>query len=139
MKHPLEVACGIALLSMILVGCGDARRQEVAGSVTLDGQPLEAGYIEFRPLPGTSGPTAGAEIVEGYYRVPPHQGTFAGRFAVRILASRPSTPIVRDAETGEPAPGREQYLPARYNEATELEADIQPGGGPYDFQLTSST
>ena len=53
----LTVAPGSALFS----GCGRSGREAIEGTVTLDGKPLEKGYITFRPQSGTASPSAGRQ------------------------------------------------------------------------------
>ena len=128
----------LSLLAVILAGCGDSGRQSLQGTVTLDGQPLEAGYIRFRPEPGSSSPTAGGEIAGGRFSIGRQGGTMAGRFRVEITASRPVGRTFVDIETGEKVQDVEQYLPARYNSQTELEVEVAPGGGnTFQFDLHS--
>jgi len=126
----------VALAAVLLAGCGDARRQSVEGTVTLDGKPLSEGCIKFIPREGTAGPTAGATIRDGRFSVDPTKGTFAGSFRVEILATRPSGRFVTDPVSGEKIALCEQYLPARYNAQSELTAEIgdgQPAELRYDL------
>ena len=59
--------CSIALIvGIAVVGCGggadDApERGAVRGKVTFDGQPVEAGRIDFTPMDGTTGTMTGSE------------------------------------------------------------------------------
>lgn len=118
------------------VGCAPSPRRALSGKVTLDGAPLPSGYITFRPLHETAGPTAGAEILAGEYRIPAHQGTFEGRFEVQIVATRPTTRRIRDPLDGSPGFAVEQYLPPRYNQQSELVIEIE-ARETYDFDLKS--
>jgi hypothetical protein len=78
------------------VGCGrDLNdRQPLAGTVTLAGQPLEDGSIQFLPIEPGSPWRAGAMIVGGNYRVPRDQGLPPGNY--RVLISAPVDPEVTD-------------------------------------------
>ena len=112
-------------------GCGDSsglKMVEVSGSVTLDGQPLPEGQIRFVPTGETKGPASGAAISEGRYTVTNRGGVPAGTHRVEIRAERPNQ---QGRRAGPYDPGyepdeliREQYLPARYNAASELTATI---------------
>ena len=131
------VTC-VCLLALTLAGCGDARRQSVRGTVTVDGQPLKEGAIRFIPTEDASGPTAGANIVDGQFEIPKETGTFAGKFKVQITARRPSSKLMRDPETGQATRGFEQYIPAKYNTRTELTADVKAGeDNEFTFDLKS--
>ena len=128
----------LGLLALGLAGCGDASRQPLQGSVTLDGRPLEAGYIRFRPEPGSSSPTAGGAVAAGTFAIDRNGGPMAGRFCVEITASRPVGRTTIDIETGERVQDLEQYLPPRYNSQSELEVEVTPGGGnTFQFDLQS--
>lgn len=104
----------------------------VSGQVTLDGQPLPGGTIDFLPTDG-QGASAGAQIVDGAYEahVPP------GAKQVTIVAQREDTDGKASADP-HAGPRMEQYLPARYNSRTELKAEIPEGGADgISFELTS--
>jgi len=55
----------LALLVPLAVGCGKGKGK-VSGTVTLDGQPLPAGTINFLPSKGTG---AGGSIEDGKYSI----------------------------------------------------------------------
>ena len=127
------------LIVLLLVGgCGKSDgRQLLEGTVTLDGDPLANGSITFRPLAGTAGPTAGAEIAEGHFYVKSEKGTFSGTFRVAITATR---------LTGKKVMGldlvmideSEQFIPVRYNRQSELTAEVtEDGPNQFDFALIS--
>ena len=105
---------------LLLCGCGSGGRQSIDGTVTLDGQPLEKGSITFIPQAGTQGPTAGAEIVDGNYTISTAGGTFAGKFRVEITAAIVSGKIEIEGKIYDK---HEQFLPDRYNTASQLEAE----------------
>ena len=136
-QHLWGRLCAIGLVAL-LVGCGREPRVPLDGTVTLNGRPLEKGYIHFSPLAGTDGPSAGANIVDGKFTVPGHGGPFAGKFRVEITAAD---------LTGRKVPNRSgtamvdeyvQALPARYNTESQLQADITAHGpNRFDFALSS--
>jgi hypothetical protein len=123
---------------LLLTGCADEGRLALEGAVTLDGQPLDKGFITFRPQPGTPGPTAGGPIEGGRFSIAPEQGAFAGTFRVEISAQRPTGKTLLDADTGQVVPHYEQGLPERYNRRSELAAEVKPGlRNHFEFALTS--
>ena len=67
-------------------GCSDSgpQRASVSGSVSLDGRSLMHGSINFIPTEGTAGPTAGATIENGSYRIDRVKGVTVGRSLVKI-------------------------------------------------------
>ena len=129
--------CGICLL--LSAGCGwESGRRALEGTVTLDAQPLAEGSISFRPLPGTSGPTAGGKITEGKFSVSPEGGTFVGTFRVEITASRKTGRKVPDTIMAGEVDEVVQFIPARYNRQSELTAEVTDAGpNRFEFPLSS--
>lgn len=138
----------LAALPLLLAGCGGEgpfERAAVEGIVTLDGQPLEAGTIVFEPAPGTPGPKAAAQITGGRYALPAAAGPAVGSHKVRITAKDPGMPGPQDDRLAfdpslaaelipaDPAPP----LPARYNTATTLAAEVAGVFNTLDFDLTA--
>lgn len=120
------------------LGCGHGGRMSVEGTVTLDGRPLEKGDIQFNPLPGTTGPTAGAEIVDGKYAIPPSGGPFVGKYRVEITAAGLTGRKVPDLRSNGMIDEYAQILPARYNSESQLESEVTASGpNRFDFELTS--
>ena len=73
-------------LAASIAGCGHGpARLALTGSVELDGQALPKGYVIFEPKPGSPGPSAAADIVDGTfhgtagYQLPTCLGDTAGR------------------------------------------------------------
>lgn len=106
------------IAASVFVGCGGGAKgpamHPVAGTVTLDGQPLAQGSIVFDSADG-KGAAAGCGIKNGAFK-----GTCpVGAKIVRISASK---------ETGE----KDEYgsvvsvslIPDAYNESSTLKADI---------------
>lgn len=129
---------------VVMCGCNHDGRQSLEGTVTLDGQPLPTGDITFFPVPGTPGPTAGGKIVEGRFSISAEGGTMAGTFRVQITARRKTGKQVFDPTAQMMDPNAkngmidqyEQYLPSRYNQQSELTADVIQGGkNVFDFPL----
>lgn len=120
-----------------LAGCNDHGRLAIEGTVSLNGQPLEDGNIRFAPQDGTEGPSAGASIQEGRFRIKGQGGTFAGTFRVEIRASRKTGRQMTDV-TGRKVDQLEQYIPVRYNRQSELTATVTTEGpNRFEFVLHS--
>lgn len=126
--HPALLVAVIAL-----AGCGKSNLGTVTGAVTVDGAPAKAGSIAFFPTNGKS-PTAGGEIHDGRYTATVSPGPakveirvskVVGQKKLYNTANSPVQPIL--AET----------LPAKYNDATELVFDVQPGTNEHDFALST--
>ena len=123
-----------------LAGCGGGdgpERVVVTGKVTFQGQPLANGEIRFVPTKGTEAPVSGASIAEGAYRADGLGGVPVGTHKVVIQGFRAADTPVHDPIEGDYYP-REQYLPTKYNDQTELEITVQPGSGTVtkDYELT---
>lgn len=73
----------LVLFLLLLTGCGGGSGSTVSGSVTVDGKPLDDGYISFYPAPNTPGPTTGGEIKGGKYTV---RGVAIGKNRAEITA-----------------------------------------------------
>ena len=126
---------GLAIcLCWCLTGCGDSVPMgEVSGQVTVDGKPANRGSVAFTPVDG-AGPSAGAEIHDGKYSAM----VFLGKNKVEIrvpkvvgkqkLYDTPDSPV-QDL--------LEEVLPAKYNDQTELEIDVQKGKNPKDWEVSA--
>ncbi|MBN2293115.1 MAG: hypothetical protein JXM70_11855 [Pirellulales bacterium] len=125
-------------LTVTFYGCGGDGREAIEGKVTFDGQPLADGQISFLPMPGTKGPTAGAAIKNGEFQIASEGGTFAGKFRVEITATRPSNRKVMDPESGTMINVPQQFIPAIYNQQTQLTAEVISGEkNSFTFELKS--
>ncbi|NLE38203.1 MAG: hypothetical protein GX621_09290 [Pirellulaceae bacterium] len=128
----------IVFTTIVLGVCSGPQRRGIEGTVTLDGQPIPEGYIKLVPLEGTRGPTAGASIVDGRFSIDAAKGTFVGTFRVEILATRETGRQAFDTLAKEAYTVREQYIPAKYNTASELTAEISDSGpNLLGFELVS--
>jgi len=122
------------------IGCaakgGD--RVAAAGSVTCDGQPLQQGQVVFEPR--GAGRMAIGQIVDGRCTIAAEKGLSAGNYVVRITASRPTGGMASTGSTpgDELREAYEQFLPARYNEASELLLEVDATSAiEKDFDLRS--
>jgi hypothetical protein len=140
-SHPSLRLCLLALVlgPAFLSGCGDrSGRQGIEGTVSMDGNPLEKGHISFRPQQGTASPSAGGDIAGGKFSIAPERGLMPGKFRVEITASRPTGEKAVAPITGKMVAIEEQYLPAKYNEQSLLEASVESSGpNRFEFAITS--
>ena len=123
----------IAVAALLAAGCGGGgagdqpELGQVSGVVTLDGQPLPNATVEFSPEQGR--PSIGKTDEEGHYELQYTQdetGAKIGPHKVRIRTFDYATP---DAA---------ERVPAKYNEQTELTADVTPGSNTIPFELESN-
>lgn len=116
--------------TLLLIGCsGGPRSYPVSGTVTLDGKPLDDGNIYFLPLDPNVPPDAG-KIEAGHFRFAAREG----KVRVEIRASR--------EVPGKRSPmgniRKEEYIPARYNRESTLEAEVRADKeNVYSLELTS--
>ena len=129
-------------LAVALVGClgcsGGLNRAEVSGKVLVDKQPLERGMINFYPVEGTPGPTAGAEIKNGEYHIPRSAGVVVGKNRVEIKGFRKTGRKVPDPMafgTNTLTDEVLQVVPPEYSSQSTLVRDIQGGSNVLDFDL----
>jgi len=124
---------GGILLTLLLVANGCAPAEvAVSGTVTLDGAPLEEGYIAFRPLPiSASAEAANSPIKGGKYQTRVRTGQNRVEItAVQLAAGR-------TGPDGGPIPPK-SLIPEKYNSKSELTEDVQAGGtNEFNFRITS--
>jgi hypothetical protein len=122
----IAVAAGCALLAV--AGCSRSEFIEITGKVAWNGQPIDVGEIVFAPTNKSVAPTAG-RIRGGAYKLL----TKPGKMRVEIQA-------VRKTGKRDPREGfeiTELYIPRRYNDASELVAEVTPEGDHvFNFMLT---
>lgn len=104
-------------------GCSaKATKAPVEGTVTLDGQPVAKGTIQFTPING-QGQTAGAVILDGRYSLESSPG------AMRVVISAPKVVSQRKAYDSPDSPMIEQVqeqLPERYSgPKSELQTTVE--------------
>jgi hypothetical protein len=121
-----------ALLLCVAFGCGSDGMVVASGSVTFDGRSLVDGAISFYPADKSVAPQGG-RIRGGQFEV----RCRPGKYRVEILASRPKE------GAKEASPGMtplEQFIPARYNDASSLEAEVSTKSRQqFTFDLISGT
>ena len=121
----LSVLC---LFPSLFVGCGgdSSGRQAVSGSITLKGQPLDEGTINFAAKPPAEG-FAGALIKDGKYNISAEQGLLPGVYEVRITAPEKGAEVLSDAP-GEAGPPAKDRVPPQFNATTTLTFEVKTGG-----------
>jgi hypothetical protein len=133
LRYTLILAAGLA------AGCAggdDLPREAISGTVTLDGQPLADGVIQFTPAGGSGQVSGGTQIQGGKYSIAREQGLVPGSYNVAINAATKSE-RTKPAQVGagRAAELPKELIPAKYNSATELKAEVKKGG-PHDFSFT---
>jgi len=122
---------GATLVACLLGGCsskpsGLPAIAPVSGTVTMDGQPLASATVVFE---SQSGHTAfGSTDAAGRYDL-----VAAGRSRGAIIG--PNKVRIKSRTDAPPGPDWKDPIPARYNAATELSADVVAGRNTIDFPL----
>src|SRR5262245_36303787 len=81
------MTASLAVLLACVAGCagGDSLpREEVNGTVTIDGKPLAKGLITFVPTSAEVSTQGGAPVLEGKFTIPRLQGLVPGKYKVVI-------------------------------------------------------
>src|SRR5262245_13602942 len=132
----VSLGCLTAVL-LGLLGCGDPQKAEVSGTVQLDGQPIEEGSIQFIPVEGTTGPSAGGTITNGQYHIPRDKGVTVGKNRVELRAFKKTGRKVQDP-TGPPgtlADERIQAFPPEFNDKSTVVKDVRTGSNTIHFDV----
>jgi len=131
----------LAALLVVTVGCTGSKQAAVTGEVTLDGDPVDGGTINFIPTGGdTAGVTAWGKIEGGRYSIPASEGPAVGPNRVEIRWDRKTgktIPAVPPAPPDTMIEETAQAVPARYNTESELKAEVKSGKNTFDFKLES--
>ncbi len=132
----------VAVLLLLAGGCGDrfGGRQEISGTVTLKGQPVDEGVIEFHPLdnsPEQLVTKSGALIQDGKYLIPKAQGLVPGKYRVVISSGDKKAPPL-DADS--PGPSKsifsKERIPADYNTKTKQVVEVtKEGSNTFDYVI----
>jgi hypothetical protein len=77
----------VLMVLVVAAGCGK-KNVPVHGTVTYQGQPVDAGLISFTPIEDSAGPVSRATIREGRYEVSARGGLSFGKHRVEVLAQK---------------------------------------------------
>jgi hypothetical protein len=123
------------LVALAALGCTPAvKTGTVSGDVTLDGQPLKEGRIQFVPVAGDAG-IAGGVITDGKFtveaplakmRVEINANKVVGK--KKVYEASPQSPVVDIVV---------ELIPARYNSASTEVLDVKPGQQQVTYSLKS--
>jgi hypothetical protein len=128
--------CCLTAVLLFLAGCS-GQRAEVSGTVRLDGLAIEEGAIQFIPVEGTTGPSAGGVIKDGHYHIAQSKGVTIGKNRVELRAFRKTGRKVSDP-TGPPGSitdERVQAFPPEYNERGTVIREVRAGSNTIDFDV----
>jgi hypothetical protein len=134
---------------LMLAGCGDSSHATVSGKVTLDGSPLDSGYVSFIPEDPQVGQTSGGKIADGEYTA---EEVTTGQMRVNVMLGLATTTdnmhqirkdMMKEAHTRRggkmPRPSPEFAVKLRSGSPGTGEVHtIHPGSQTLDLQLESA-
>ena len=130
-------AAGIAAAGLVLLGlagCGEESSENTArvkGRVTLDGDPIAEGTINFLPEePGQAAP-ASSQIAEGQYDA---RSVPLGKVRVQIIATKETGRMIRGSS--EPVPEVLSIIPPEYAQGISIQ--VTGDNSQQDFPMTSN-
>ncbi|QDV38861.1 hypothetical protein [Tautonia plasticadhaerens] len=136
-RSPRPLGSILIVSMLVLAGCSggdELPREAVSGEVTLGGEPLSEGMIQFEPSGGQA-TGGGAVIRDGSYEIPGDTGLVPGSYRVSISSSSGGSADT-SAAPGAPGAMMQERIPARYNAQSELVAEVTEGGdNTFDFPL----
>ncbi|QEL13372.1 hypothetical protein [Limnoglobus roseus] len=108
---------------------------DVSGLVTLDGKPVDNGYVNLLPADGKS-PSSGGEIgPDGRYRV---RKASVGVMKVEIRSSKVTgKKKLYNTKDSPEQEIRQEILPTKYNNPTTLTYDVPAGASEKNWELQS--
>lgn len=129
------IAVGLSAALLGALGCGsEVKRNALSGTITYKGNPIKSGTINFSSE-GDGKYVATGTIIDGKYAIPAGSGLPPGKYLVAISYPDPNIPAPpTDEPPGESTDARE-LLPAKYNEQSELTAEIKKGPNEVNFTL----
>ena len=140
MRVRLILGFVFVLLLVALQGCGGRAYAPVSGTVTMDGKPVAGANVNFNPIaePGSkdAGESGGAKTNEkGEYSLQTYtqkgikDGAQVGKHKVFITLQKSKGEGDRSITW--------ETLPKKYNENSELTAEVHSGEDKKDFELKS--
>lgn len=127
----------LIIVSISIVGCGQPdSREGLSGEVTLKGELLKSGSIQFESVEGQSPVfSTGAMIRDGAFTVPGKSGLPAGKYRVMINAA--SAPFLATGPPGsQPVMETKELVPAAYNTDSEVTVEVSADGeNTFDFAI----
>ena len=129
-----------SLLAFSLAGCGGSHLASVTGKVTYDGEPVPDGEVTLiaNAAKNDEQAVSGARIENGVYSIPAAKGVVVGTCRVEITGGQKTgkqLKAVPPALEGTMIDETEHYIPAVYNKASTLTAEIQSGSNEINFDL----
>lgn len=141
MRHRV-IAVALCGVLVLLNGCGSdgLGRQPVAGTVNLNGAPLETGTVSFHPIDATTKTATGGPITAGKFAFDHQKGLAAGKYRVTVNAPKPGTggKAVEGALPGDPIEPPVELVPAEWNTNSSQIVEVKDSGlNEFNFDIKS--
>ena len=137
----LAASLSATCVLITIVGCGPSSdRLAISGEVTLDGVPLDNGWIRFTSLEREKLLASGAVIQNGRYSIPVQKGLRPGSYRVEMSSPDLDAPpvMVRDTPNSMGIPAAPERIPPEYNAKSEQVVEVTTDGdNHFVFDITS--
>lgn len=129
------------LFAVAVCGCTNSNPQgrlKIEGEVSLGGQPVKSGSIEFEPAGSQTEKTqSGGSITDGKYSIPAEKGLVAGEYRVRISIMEEVAGSKK--EGADPMSAGVQYkdlVPPEFGSSTKQKVTVEKGkANKFDFKM----
>jgi len=133
----------ILLPGVLFSGCSEPNplnRQAIWGNITLAGNPLDNGTIEFYPS-GTTGIMSGAVVTDGSYSIAANRGLPEGEYIVRISAAKgePEPELKPGAMPEASRKPAKERIPPEFNVRSQVKIQVQVGqSNSFNFDIPAA-
>lgn len=138
-KLLLRLVCCVWLI--LFLGCGDSGIS-IRGKITVNGEPLESAELKFLPLDAVDNEHVGAVVANGEFEVEDNERIKEGEYQVQVCAFRKSGKKVwdgmGDGSNKTMVDDFSQFIPNRYNDASELKVSLKKGENEFSTDLKVS-
>ena len=127
-----------AAVLISVAGCSEngPLKATVHGIVSLDGEPIPSGHINFYPTGATRGPSAGGNIINGKYEITGEKAVVVGKNKVEISSSQKTGKQIR-SPSGKMIDEYAEAIPTKFNQSTTIVKQIDVGDNEWNFELKS--
>ena len=132
----LRCVCFISI-GMFFVGCDSGIK--IHGKISVNGTPLDEAQIQFVPVTSTGGDQLGTVVSKGEYTFADPDRLKEGQYQVQIRAYKSSGKKIwdgmGDGTNKNMVDDLKQYIPAKYNDTSELKVAIKAGNNEFNTDL----
>lgn len=132
----LRCVCFIAV-GLLLSGCNSGTK--IHGKISANGAPLDEAEIQFVPVTSTGGEQLGTVVSKGEYTLADPERLKEGEYQVQIRAYRKSGKKIwdgmGDGSNKNMVEELKQFIPAKYNDTSELKVAIKAGNNEFSTDL----